>query len=369
MQVICDGSALGAATLRVIKAISTKTTTPILEGIKLTAEDNKLTLAATDLELGIEVTINGIVKDEGEIVVPGKIFSEFTKKLNNEEVELILDEEKRQLRISYTDSESYFQVLNAIEFPKLKTIDDGEYFSITQKNFKALVNKTVFAVALDDSRPILKGVLLEIVNNNVNAIALDGYRLALIRKPLISSSCDSELIVPAKSLKEISNLLEDNDDEIRIFVERNFMMIEINGTKVLTRLLDGDFINYKQILPTDFTTTITANKLQLEDALDRTSILSRVDRNNLVKFDIKDKLLTLTSTSDIGNIKENISIALKGNDLVIAFNSRYFTESLRVIGEEFVKINFNMPSSPCVITPNEGDEFLYLILPVRIINN
>ena len=369
MQVICDGSALGAATLRVIKAISNKTTTPILEGIKLTAEDNKLVLSATDLELGIEITINAVVKDEGEIVVPGKVFSEFTKKLNNEEVELILDEEKRQLKISYTDSESYFQVLNAIEFPKLKTIDDGEYFTITQKNFKALVNKTVFAVALDDSRPILKGVLLEIANNTVSAVALDGYRLALIKKPLVNFSCETELIVPAKSLKEISNIIDDVDDELKIFVERNFMMIDLGATKVITRLLDGDFINYKQILPTELTTTITANKLQLEDALDRTSILSRVDRNNLVKFDIKDKLLTLTSTSDIGNIKENISIALKGNDLVIAFNSRYFTESLRVIPDEFVKINFNMPSSPCVITPNEGDEFIYLILPVRIINN
>ena len=133
-------------------------------------------------------------------------------------------------------------------------------------------------------------------------------------------------------------------------------------------VIDGDFINYKQIIPKDFTTSLTINKNVFEEAIERTSVLSRVDRNNLVKFEIKDKVLTLTSNSDIGNIKENIGISLKGNDLTIAFNSRYFTECLRTITDEAIKINFNMPSSPCIITPSDGDEYLYLVLPVRIIN-
>ncbi len=368
MQVVCDGAALGAATLKVIKAISTKTTNPILEGIKITAEDDKLILSATDLELGIEKTIKAQVKDEGEIVVPGKFFSEFVKKLSNEQIELILDEQRNQLKICYTDSESYLQCLNTLEFPNLKIIEDGEYFTISQKNLRALINKTIFAVALDDSRPILKGCLFEIEDNNVTAVAIDGYRLALVKKPIEKTTAKTSIIIPARSLKEIANLIEDVDDTIDVYVQKNFMMVDLNDTKIITRLFDGDFINYQQILPKDFTTNVTVNKLQLEDALDRTSILSRIDRNNLVKFDIKDKLLTLTSNSDIGNIKENISISLKGNDIIIAFNSRYFTESLRVIPDEFVKISFNMPSSPCIITPTEGDEYIYLILPVRIIN-
>ena len=233
--------------------------------------------------------------------------------------------------------------------------------------FREIINKTIFAVALDDSRPILKGCLFEIEDDYVTAVAIDGYRLALVKKPIEKTTAKTNIIVPARSLKEISNLIEDVDDTINVYVQKNFMMVDLNDTKIITRLFDGDFINYQQILPKDFTTNLTVNKLQLEDALDRTSILSRIDRNNLVKFDIKDKLLTLTSNSDIGNIKENISISLKGTDLVIAFNSRYFTESLRVIPDEFVKISFNMPSSPCIITPNEGDEYVYLILPVRII--
>ena len=145
-------------------------------------------------------------------------------------------------------------------------------------------------------------------------------------------------------------------------------MVEFDNTKIISRLIDGDFINYKQIIPKTFTSTVILNKSTFEEAIERTSVLSRVDRNNLVKFDIKEKLLTLTSNSDIGNIKENIGISLKGNDLTIAFNSRYFSECLRTINNEAIKIEFNMPSSPCVITPSDGDEFLFLILPVRIIN-
>lgn len=367
MKVVCDGLDLSIATAQVIKAISTKTTNPVLEGIKLTAEDDKLVLSATDLELAIEKTIRADVKLEGETVVPGKFFSEFIKKLTNEKIELELND-KNQLKIVYTDSESFIQCYNVVEFPNLKIIEDGEYFSILQKDFKSLINKSIFSTALDDTRPVLKGCCFEIEENQINSIGLDGYRLAFVKKPLAYSTIKTSIIVPAKSLTEISKFLEDSEEEINVYLQKNFLMVEFDNTKIITRLIDGDFINYKQIIPKSFTTSLIVNKNVFEEAIERTSVLSRVDRNNLVKFDIKDKVLTLTSNSDIGNIKENIGISLKGNDLTIAFNSRYFSECLRTIGDEAIKIEFNMPSSPCVITPSDNDEFLYLILPVRIIN-
>lgn len=367
MQLVCDGLDLGVATLKVIKAISNKTTNPILEGIKLTAINDTLILSATDLELGIEKTIKAEVKEEGETVVPGKFFSEFIKKLSNEKIELTLIDNR--LKINYTDSESFVQCLNILEFPDLKIIEDGEYFTIAQKDLKALINKSIMAVALDDSRPILKGCLFEISDNDIKSIALDGFRLAKIKKPIKKTTAKASIVVPARSLSEISKLIEDVEDDINVYIQKNFLMVDLNDTKIITRLLDGEFFNYEQIIPKEFTTNVLVNKTQLEDALDRTAILSRVDRNNFVKFDVKEKLLTLTSNSDIGNIKENISISLNGMDIMIAFNTRYITESLRAVEDEFVKISFNTPSSPCVITPNEGDEYLYLILPIRIINN
>jgi len=365
MKIICDGADLADAVLKVSKGTSNKTTNPILEGIKVVAEEDYVTLSATDLELSIEKTIKGMVQLEGEMVVPGKFFCEYIKKLNNEQIELHVDE-KNMLSIKYTDSVGKIQCLNSMEFPQIKSIEDSTYFEIKQKDFKSLISKSIYAVAVEDVRPILKGVKLEITNNQVTAVALDGYRLAVVKKPIITSNAEFSCIVPARSLNEISKLLEDSDEPLKVCVGRNFMMVDIDNTKITTRLLEGDFINYSQIIPTDFNTNIVLNKDQLLDALERASLLSRVDRNNLVKFDISDKVMVLSSKSDIGDIKENITISLKGNDLSIAFNARYFTEALRVINDEFLKLSFTSNVSPCIITSNDTDEFLYLILPVRI---
>ena len=145
-------------------------------------------------------------------------------------------------------------------------------------------------------------------------------------------------------------------------------MADFGDCKVITRLLEGDFINYNQIISTSFETVVNINKNQFEDALERASLLSKIGQNNLVKFEMSGDVLCLTSNSEIGNIKENVNIALHGKDLTIAFNARYFIEALRVLSDEFVTINFNSPSSPCIIKPLQGDDYLFLILPVRMIN-
>ncbi len=366
MKLICEGLDLSDAVLKVIKGTSTKTTNPILEGIKLSAENDSLVLSATDLELAIIKTIKAEVFIDGETVVPGRFFSEFIKKLTNEQIELNLDESNK-LIIKYTDSVSNVQCLSSADFPEIKNLVDVEYFEINSKDLKNLINKTIFSVAQDDSRPILKGVLLEVEGGKVKAVALDGYRLAYMEKPIISSSANLKVIVPARSLSEISKLLDETEDVLKIYVQKNYLMVEVNSTKIITRLLDGDFINYKQIIPRDFSTVVTINKMQLEDGLDRASLLSRIDKNNLVRFDISEKLMLLSSKSDIGDIKENITIALSGKDLSISFNARYLTEALRVIGDEFIKLNLGTTVNPCIITGVSGNEYLYLVLPVRMV--
>lgn len=366
MKLVCEGLDLSESVLKVIKGTSAKTTNPILEGIKLTAENDSLVLSATDLELAIIKTIKADVFLDGETVVPGRFFSEFIKKLTNEQIELNVDDTNR-LSIKYTDSVSNVQCLNPAEFPTIKNLTDADYFEVNAKDFKSLINKTIFSVAQDDSRPILKGTLLEIEDGFIKAVALDGYRLALAKKPIISASTNMKVIVPARSLSEISKLLEDDVETLKVYVQKNYLMVDINSTKIITRLLEGDFINYKQIIPSDFSSEVTINKAQLENALDRASLLSRIDKNNLVRFEVADKLMILSSKSDLGDIKENITIALDGKDLTIAFNARYFTEALRVIGDEFVKLNFKTTVAPCIITATESDEYLYLILPVRMV--
>ena len=338
-----------------------------MEGIKLVADNDCLVISATDTDLAIEKKIKAEVKVEGETVVPGKFFVEFIKKLTKERIELTLND-KNQLKIRYTDSEGSIQCYNPSEYPSFNKIDSNDFFAISQIDFKELINKTIFSVAVDDSRPILKGCLLEIEEKTINAVALDGYRLALCKKELKHSTVSSHVIVPARSLGEISKILGDNEEIINVYIQKNYIMVDLKDTKIISKTLEGEFLNYKQIIPMNFDTSIVINKSQFEDALDRASLLSKIGQNNLVKFDIKENNMQITSNSDIGNIAENVNVSFKGKDLKIAFNARYFTECSRNLQDEFVKLNFNLPTNPCVITPIEGDGFKYLILPVRMIN-
>ena len=365
MLVVCQGLELSDAFLRVSKAISNKITNPILEGIKISAEDNVLTLSATDTELSIEKKIKADVKVEGETVVPGKFITEFVKKLTSTEIELEVNE-KNQLLIRYEGNESVIQCYNSTEYPGFRKIKTDNYFGITQGDFKTLVSKVIFACALDDSRPILKGVLFDINNNLITSVALDGYRLAKVQKR-ISSNLVKSIVIPQRSLNEVSKMLDDSDEIINVYIDSNAIMIDNGDTKIISRLLEGDFINYKQIIPANFETFSVVNKNQMEDALERVSLLTKVGQNNFVKFDVKESTINLSSNSEIGNIKENINVTTNGKDVVIAFNPRFVLEALRVNSNEFVKLCFNKSANPCVIVPTEGDEFLYLILPVRII--
>ncbi len=364
MLLNCIGLELSDAFLKVSKAISNKVTNPILEGIKISAEDNELTLSATDTDLSIEKKIKADVKVEGETVVPGKFITEFVKKLSNSDIELEVND-KNQLLIRYDGNESIIQCYNPVEYPGFKKLKTDEWFGISQKNLKSLISKTIFSVAMDDSRPILKGVLFDIDQKQVTAVALDGYRLAMVKKK-VSSNIKKQIVVPTRSLNEISKLLDENDEIINIYIDSNAIMIDTSDTKIISRLLEGDFVNYKQIIPMNYETFVIVNKSQLEDALERVSLLSKIGQNNFVKLDIKEASVNLTSNSEIGNIKEKISAVLNGKDVTIAFNPRFILEALKSNTEEFVKLCLNSSSNPCVIVPTEGDEFLYLILPVRM---
>lgn len=368
MKLICDGLDLADAVLKVIKATATKTTNPVLEGIKLVAENDCLRLSATDLELMIETTIKADVKLEGTAVVPGKFFSEYVRKLTNEQITLETSD-NNQLKLSYTDSEGFMQCLNASEFPNIQKISNEQYFEVDKKDFVDAINKTIFSVSLDDARPLFKGCYFEVKDDKLTVVALDGYRMSIVKKQVVSATNETSFVVPAKSLSEITKVVDDKDETIKIYFQKQFVMIEQDGAVIISRLLDGEFINYNNLITQgDFTTVTTVNKKQLEEALDRTSLLARVERNNIAKFEIKDKTLGISSNSEIGNIHENVTISLSGADLITAFNSRYFIECLKVINNEFVNLNFTTPIAPCIIKPCEGDEFLFLILPVRIIN-
>ena len=367
MKVYCEGMELSNAVMTVIKATSAKTTNPILEGIKLKAEDDYLILTATDGELAIEKKIVADVKLAGEIVVPGKLFSEFVRKLSTEQIQLVLDE-KNQLKIKYTDSELFIQCQSASEFPSIKQIENAQFFEIKQADLKDIIDRTIFSVATDDTRPVLKGCLLEQDKNTLTSVALDGFRLAIAKKSIKECSAESSIIVPARSLSEMSKLLVEPEETIRVLIERNYMMIVLGGTKIVTRCLGTkeDFINYKQIIPSNFASTITIAKNQLLSALERASILSHVGGDNSVKFIFTNNVMQVLAKSEAGMVTENITISNAGEDLTIAFNISFFMDCLRNIASDYVMLKFNGQVNPCFIVPNENsDEYTYLVSPIR----
>ena len=366
MKLFCHGLDLSEAIIKVIKATSSKTTNPILEGIKITAKDNTLILTATDGELAIEKAIIADVKIEGETVVPGKFFNEYIRKLVDQEIEIDLIG-NNQLKIKYTDSEVFVSCLDPQEFPKIKEVNDKKYFELSKKQFKDIVNKTIISVSSEDTRPILKGAMFEIENNDLKVVSLDGYRLSLVNSKINESKIEEKIIIPGRSLSEMSKLLEEDDENIKIFIQDNYVMIETDSTKVITRLFDGNFPDYKIFIEEKFESVITINKEQLEETLERASILARVSNDNSVIMTIKENNLKVRADSEIGKVEENIAVVLEGKDIEIRFDARFIKDCLRVSSDEFIKLCLNSSSKPAIIKPNDKTNYLFLVIPLRTV--
>ena len=364
MKIICDGLDLSDAVLKVSKALSVKAVNPALEGIKIEARGDGLTLTASDTELTIEKTIKADVIMEGSTVVVGKYFVEFAKKLEKEQVELCkLDD--GGLQIKYSESESELQVFPVDNYPVIEKLNDGDYFSLEQKEFKSIVEKTAFACSLDDSRPILKGCLFEMKDGELTVVALDGFRMSVVKKELEASG-NFNVVIPSRTLQEIVRILDNDDDNMKIILNNNTLFIEVGNTTLISRLIEGEFVKYNHILPTSFSNMVTVNKNAFLTSIERASIVAKNDRYNIVKFDVKEDVMTISAKSEIGNVNENVNVNLTGKDITIAFNGKYIMDFLKIIDDDFISINMNTPIDPCILTPVSNKNFTYLVLPVRI---
>ncbi len=368
MHFICSQKNLMHSISIVQKSVSTKTTLPILKGIYLEAYATCLKLVGTDLEVGIENIIEAEVIQEGTVVIDARLFSEIIRKLPDENVELHL-QENNQLLIKCASTEFNILCYNASDFPELPLIEEENRHEISQELFRNMIRQTVFATSQDESRPILTGVLMEIENEKLNMVALDGYRLAL-RKGKIDGTDTNRVVVPAKTLNEISRIMNaDDENPITITFTENHGLFTIGNTKLISRLLDGEFINYNQILPKEYKSQVKINTKNLLNSIERASLLAREGKNNLVKFTINDDKMVITSNSELGKVYEEINIQLEGEDLEIAFNSKYFIDALKAVDEEEVYLEFTTNISPGIIKPVNNENHVYLVLPVRLSAN
>lgn len=362
MKFVCEGLLLSDAAIVVSKACSTKSLTPALECIKLSAQNDVVTLVAYDGEISIEKKIKAEVIEEGETLVNGKFLAEFVAKIADKPITIVTGEKGMEIR--YDDSRSFMAVLPASDFPQIRKDETDKSFTVKESDFKTLIAKTVFCCATDDSRPILKGCLLEAKDGKLCATALDGFRMAV-------SYCDyqggeeSKIVCPARTLTEISRMMEGQDKELEIRFSKNTLSVKLEDTVLISRLYTGEFINKANIYPPEFDTVFTVSKQDILWSAERAAVLIRGDKNNLILMEIKNVGALISANSDLGHVSETVKGELTGKEIKIAMNGKFVIDALKALDGEKVKLSFNTPVSPFTIEGIEEKDSSYLILPVR----
>ncbi len=363
MRFMIETSMLNSGIATASKALPSKTPVSILEGIYLCAMDKGLLVRCSDMMLQIDVIVPATVEEYGEVVVPRQ-FAEMARRLPGETIDIELKENTLHYKSGGVENE--IQCMDAEDYPLMPVIQKKQDIIVTQKQLKDMIRQTVFATAQEESKPILTGVLVQVVNNELRLVALDGFRLALRRQPLNMPTEEIEAVIPARSLLEISRVLADDDTPVEILIAGVHVTLKIGEMSIIARLLEGDYIKYEQILPTEHETRVLVDRRDLLNSIERAIVVSRDGRSNLVKFSFKKNVLYLTANSSISNLREQMDVQINGPDIDIAFNARYFSDVFRALDDDYVYLEMRNNVSPCVVRPVQGDAFYYLILPVRL---
>jgi len=361
MKITCSKECLMEGINIVQKAVSTRINVPILEGILLTAGD-RLKMTGYDMEMGIEAYVDAEIKEPGSIVVSSKMFGEIVKKLSED----VIIEVKADSKVIITSGTCKFEIkgLAAEQYPDFPKIKELASFEIDQKIIKSMIQQTTFAASVDEGRPIFTGVCIECKDGELTFVAIDGFRMAL-RKNKIDFKGQIKTVVPAKTLNDIGKIISGNGN-VAISIENSKIMFEMDNCKVISRLLEGEFLKYNSIIPKDFKTTLSANTKEMVQSLERASLICASENKRIpVTFKIGAEDITITAQTEIGTANEKVEANISGNTMDICFNPRYLIEALKAIEDTTVNICFTSNIGPCTINSLEGDGYLYLVLPVR----
>lgn len=351
----------------VSRALPTRAVSPILEGVLIEADAtaSRLRLLCTNTALQIETFIPADVSDSGVCVMQGKQLYEIVRLLDEGEVELATGSTQNAVTITSGKYHSNRKGFDADEFPEMPPILPKGSVTIAQSALRSMIGQTLFAVSTDEARPVLTGGLLETDEGGVlNAVAVDGYRLALRTEPCVADT-DINAVVPAATLSAIEKSLFDEGD-VTITFSPVAAMFDMEHTRITTVLIAGEYTKYKKIIPADKLTTVRVMRSDLLNAINRAVPIARDNKNNLIRLNIASDVLTVSANSELGDAREEVPISLVGGELEIAFNAKYMTDVLKAIDEDEVTMELNTSITPCVIRPTASNKWLYLVLPVRI---
>lgn len=367
MKIVCSKSNLLTGVQTVSKAVPNKTTMSILECILVDTTDGSIKLTANDMELGIETIIEGEILEKGVIALDAKIFLEIVRKLPDNDITIETDP---TFKTTIICEKAKFNIIgkSGEDFSYLPEIAKNDSVVISQFTLKEVIRQTIFSIADNENNKLMTGELFEINNDMLKVVSLDGHRIS-IRKIALKNSYDSKkVVVPGKTLSEISKILSgDMDKDVNIFFTDKHILFELGDTVVVSRLIEGEYFKIDQMLSSDYETKIKMNKRELLDCIDRATLLVKEGDKKPVIIDVKDTSMQLKMNSTVGSMDEDIDIEKEGKDLKIGFNPKFLIDALRVIEDEEILLYMVNPKAPCFIK-DEKESYIYMILPVNFIN-
>lgn len=364
MKIICSKSNLLYGVNIVSKAVPTRTTMAILECILIDASAGEIKLTANDMELGIETKIEGEIEERGIIALDAKVFSDIVRKLPDNEVVIETDS---SFKTTITCEKAKFNIIgkSGEDFSYIPFIERNEEISISQFTLKEVIRQTIFSIADNDNNKLMTGELFEINENSLKVVSLDGHRISIRNIELKNNYEHKKVVVPGKTLQEISKILPGNaDEDVSMYLSDNHIVFEFGNTTVVSRLIEGEYFKIEQMLSSDYETKVKINKRELLDCIDRATLLVKEGDKKPIIMNITDDKMELKINSFIGSMNEEIDITKDGKDILIGFNPKFFIDALRVIDEEEVTLYMVNPKAPCFIR-DENETFIYLILPVN----
>lgn len=364
MKIVCTKSNLLNGVQIVSKAVPSKTTMSILECILVDTRNGEIKLTANDMELGIETTIEGEIISKGMIALDAKIFLEIVRKLPDSDITIETDD---SYKTTITCEKAKFNIIgkSGEDFSYLPDIERNDSVIISQFTLKEVIRQTIFSIADNDNNKLMTGELFEINGDTLKVVSLDGHRISIRKIALKNSYENKKVVVPGKTLSEISKILSGYmDKDVNIFFTDKHILFEFNNTVVVSRLIEGEYFKIDQMLSSDYETKVKINKKELLDCIDRATLLVKEGDKKPVIINITDTSMELKMNSTVGSMDEEIDIDKEGKDLMIGFNPKFLIDALRVIDDEEVDLYMVNPKAPCFIR-NAEESYVYLILPVN----
>ena len=367
MKFECEKNLLASAIEGVSRAITNRSAIPVLEGIYLKAEGFNLTLTGYDMEMGITTTIECNVLVPGETVLEAKLLLSMVSRMPAGDVRIELTDEGQAI-ISGGVAEFEIPAMNASDYPSLPVTGADNTMTIPTSMMRELIEKTIYAVSQDDKKPAHTGELFVIEPGSLTIVALDGYRLAIIQRD-VECTRDIRIIIPAKTLQELLKIMGGPEDPVKIDANRRYVVFTTNGYTIMSRLIEGEFLNYKQVIPEGSRSRVVVDCKQFIDTIERASLIITERLKNPLRIAFAKDKITVRCQTALGKVVDEFPpVKMEGDPVEIGFNNRYMLEALRNARSERVLLEINGPLSPVKMLPEEGKDFIYLVLPVRFKN-